>query len=68
MFNSMDELHNETMRMNMELVSQYKKELDDLNKGIGLSKSMSPEEIESAKNMLIDAIQMNEETLKIFSK
>ena len=45
------------------LFNQYKKELNDLERNVGLSKTMSKDEIESTKNNLKDRINNLEQAL-----
>ncbi len=45
------------------LFNQYKKELNDLERNVGISKTMSKDEIESAKNSLKDRINNLEQAL-----
>lgn len=45
------------------LFNQYKKELNDLERNAGISKTMSKDEIESAKNSLKDRINNLEQAL-----
>ena len=45
------------------LFNQYKKELNDLERNAGISKIMSKDEIESAKNSLKDRINNLEQAL-----
>jgi len=47
----------QTKEADMKLLEQYRKELSDLEKGIGLAKCMSKREIEEAKVMLRITIQ-----------
>ena len=49
-------LEQQTREADMNLLNQYKKELDDLNKGIGLAKCMSLKEIIYAKAVLTETI------------
>ena len=45
------------------LFNQYKKELNDLERNAGISKTMSKDEIESTKNSLKDRINNLEQAL-----
>ena len=45
------------------LFNQYKKELNDLERNVGISKTMSKDEIESTKNSLKDRINNLEQAL-----
>lgn len=45
------------------LLNQYKKELNDLERNVGISKTMSRDEIESTKNSLKDRINNLEQVL-----
>ena len=45
------------------LFNQYKKELNDLERNVGISKTMSKDEIESTKNNLKDRINNLEQAL-----
>ena len=47
----------------VELLSQYKRELDDLERGVGLAKVMSTREIRSAKLQLKEHIKSLESAL-----
>ena len=49
-------LEQQTREADMNLLNQYKKELDDLNKGIGLAKCMTLREIVETKALLTETI------------
>ena len=53
----MDILEKQTKEADMKLLEQYRKELSDLEKGIGLAKCMSLKEIVYAKAVLIESIK-----------